>query len=205
MTTREFLLTTWGWHPAVAVTCVVALLTYTGAVHFRSPGRSGCFIAAILIFYLTLASPISALANGYLFSAHMLQHLLLLLVVPALALLGLPDSKHHHGIRVPPFLLWLAGLSAMWVWHERTLCNAAATTPAVRTIQTISLVALGLLFGPPSRVPMPNAACRRCLASSIFSRRASVARSSESSLRSRPSAWFVLPSCILLTASTFSH
>ena len=42
----------------------------------------------MLVF--TLISPLNALADGYLFSAHMLQHILLLLIVPALLLMSLP-------------------------------------------------------------------------------------------------------------------
>jgi putative membrane protein len=153
MTTREFLLSAWGWHPAVIVACVAALLAHAKTARFRWRSPSRYFIAAVVIFYLTLASPISALAAGYLFSAHMLQHLLLLLVVPALVLLGLPESNNRRAFRLPPFIAWLAGLSAMWVWHERTLCDAAATMATVRTIQTISFIVLGLMFWSPIASP----------------------------------------------------
>ena len=44
---------------------------------------------------------------------------------------------------------WVAGVGAMWVWHARTLCNAAAVSPAVQTFQTASLLGLGLLFWRP--------------------------------------------------------
>ena len=56
-----------------------------------------------MVFFLTLASPIDALADGYLFSAHMLQHLLLLLIVPPLILLSLPPTP------VPPVFKMAAG------------------------------------------------------------------------------------------------
>ena len=46
-------------------------------------------LAGLGVFFLTLVSPFSALANGYLFSAHMVQHILLVLIVPALLLLSL--------------------------------------------------------------------------------------------------------------------
>ena len=50
------------------------------------------FAAALVVFLLAFISPFSALANGYLFSAHMVQHILLVLIVPALLLLSLPRS-----------------------------------------------------------------------------------------------------------------
>jgi putative membrane protein len=86
----------------------------------------------------------------------MLQHLLLLLIVPALVLLGLREKKKTSRFHLHPLAGWAAGLSGMWVWHERTLCNAATTTPTVRTIQIISLVTLGLMFWSPVAGPDKN-------------------------------------------------
>jgi cytochrome c oxidase assembly factor CtaG len=56
-------------------------------------------------------------------------------------------------LRLHPFVAWIAGLSAMWVWHERTLCNAATTETPVRVIQVISLIVLGLMFWWPIVAP----------------------------------------------------
>jgi cytochrome c oxidase assembly factor CtaG len=136
----------------------------------------------VVVFYLTLASPINALADGLLFSAHMLQHLLLLLVVPALLLLGWPEGAGRAGaspkesevprgkrapatgtvalpgmyLRLHPFAAWLAGLGAMWIWHEPTLCNAATTNPGVRSLQIASLIVLGSMFWWPIIGPRPE-------------------------------------------------
>ncbi len=99
MTTKEFLLSAWNWHPAALIACVSALVVYSAAWRaaqrsearqkFKS-GRVWLLPLALAIFLLTLVSPLDALADGYLFSAHMLQHLLLLLVVPPLLLLSWP-------------------------------------------------------------------------------------------------------------------
>jgi putative membrane protein len=159
MSTRQFFLLAWSWNPLVLIVCVAALLAYAKAVRFRWPAQSGWFITGVALFYLMLASPVSTLADGYLFSAHMLQHLMLLLVIPPLLLLGWPLT-HQPGqgarkaaegwrLRLHPFAAWLAGLSAMWVWHERTLCNAATTQTPVRVIQVTSLIVLGLMFWRP--------------------------------------------------------
>ena len=160
MTTQQFLLSAWDWNPIVIGISLLALITYGALVGFKLNSRSGFFVAAVALFFLTLASPVNELADGYLFSAHMLQHLLLLLVIPPLLLLSLPmfaDAKGRSGnpvrwwqrIKFHPFLAWLGGLSAMWVWHERTLCNAATTVEPVRVIQIISLLVLGTVFWWP--------------------------------------------------------
>ncbi|HEY2799848.1 MAG TPA: cytochrome c oxidase assembly protein, partial [Chthoniobacterales bacterium] len=106
-------------------------------------------LAAVVIFLLTLLSPINALADGYLFSAHMLQHILLLLIVPALLLISLPRSLSLN--RRPRFLThplagWFAGVGAMWFWHYPSLCNAAVSSRPVYAVQTVSLIILGTLF-----------------------------------------------------------
>ncbi len=99
---------------------------------------------------LALASPIGQLAEGYLFSAHMLQHLLLVLVVPPLALLGL-GARGRPGAagRLEALVAWGLGVGAMWLWHERTLCNAASLSPAVHRLQEVSLLAMGTAFWLP--------------------------------------------------------
>ena len=90
MTTAHFLTTAWQWNPWASAASVATLILYgvRQRGHFQS--RTGWLLGGVLLFYLTLTSPIDTLADGYLFSAHMLQHLLLLLLVPALILLGLP-------------------------------------------------------------------------------------------------------------------
>ncbi|HEY2799700.1 MAG TPA: cytochrome c oxidase assembly protein, partial [Chthoniobacterales bacterium] len=87
MSTQQFLLSAWSWNPAALLTAAVALAAYL--MVFGITRRLGWFLAAVVIFLLTLLSPINALADGYLFSAHMLQHILLLLIVPALLLISL--------------------------------------------------------------------------------------------------------------------
>jgi putative membrane protein len=51
-------------------------------------GRFACFYGGLLILILALNGPLHDLSDWYLFSAHMVQHLILTLVVPPLLLLG---------------------------------------------------------------------------------------------------------------------
>ncbi|MGB8354603.1 MAG: cytochrome c oxidase assembly protein, partial [Chthoniobacteraceae bacterium] len=106
-------------------------------------------IAALGMVILALVSPINALADGYLFSAHMLQHMLLLLIVPALLVLSLPRSYVAPGFLRKgghPVAGWMAGVGAMWFWHAPAMCNAATTSRPVFAVQTVSLLVLGGLF-----------------------------------------------------------
>jgi putative membrane protein len=176
MTTAQFILSGWTWNPAVLLTGAFAPVIYV--VVFRDHRRIGWFAAALGVLLLTLLSPLNALADGYLFSAHMAQHILLLLVVPALLLLSLPRPLSLAvGPRVfaHPLVGWLAGVGAMWFWHAPALCNAAVASRPVHTLQTVSLLALGSVFwrqilapreeerlSPPGAVLYLFSACVTC-------------------------------------------
>ena len=157
MTTGE-LLATWTFPVPAFIACVAALVCHRASGGHRSARRTAALGAAIALSILALASPLALLAAGYLFSAHMLQHLLLVLVVPPLLLAALPPARAR--LRGPladvlrrPVITWGAGIGAMWIWHAQTLCNAAATSDAVRGLQTASLVAMGAMFYWPILAP----------------------------------------------------
>ena len=147
MTTQEFLLFAWTWNPTVLAIAAAGLASYV--IAFRVTHRVGWFLTAEIVFLFAFLSPISALANGYLFSAHMLQHILLLLIVPGFLLISLPRSfsfQWRTRLFGHPVLCWVAGVGAMWLWHYPAFCNAAVTSPLVYTLQTASLLILGALF-----------------------------------------------------------
>jgi putative membrane protein len=147
MTTYQFFTTAWTWNSIVLSLVILSCVAYWLA--FGRQGRRLYFAGALVVFLLAMVSPLSALANGYVFSAHMVQHILLVLVVPALLLLSLPRS-FTLGSRLAclshPVIGWAAGVGAMWFWHAPTLCNAAATSGTVSAIQTTSLLIMGSLF-----------------------------------------------------------
>jgi cytochrome c oxidase assembly factor CtaG len=147
MTTYQFFTTAWTWNFIVVAFSAIASIGYF--LGFGRRGRPLYFAAAVLLFLLSFMSPLGALANGYLFSAHMAQHIVLVLIVPALFLLSLPRS---FSLRSPftclshPLVGWISGVGAMWLWHAPTLCNAAATSSAVSALQSTSLLFMGSVF-----------------------------------------------------------
>jgi len=147
MTTHQFLTSAWKWSPALLLLCSIALAGYFLAFGLR--GRPVYLGGALVIFLVALISPLSELADGYLFSAHMVQHIVLVLIVPAFLLLSLPPSLSLPRPLTPfthPLIGWLAGVGAMWLWHAPALCNAATTLKSVSVIQTISLLLMGSVF-----------------------------------------------------------
>ncbi|MCW5890359.1 MAG: cytochrome c oxidase assembly protein [bacterium] len=142
MTTEALLLGGSTWSPAALV-----VIAATALVRWRIGGRAGLgfFLAGLGVMGLALCSPLDLLQR-YLFSAHMAQHILLLLVVPPLLLKGLPARK---GPRVPAAAGWIAGLGIMWLWHVPTLCAAAGAEPWIHRVQYVSLLAAGAAFWWP--------------------------------------------------------
>jgi len=149
----------WRFDPLAIAVCVATAIAYL-APGRRFGVRTLPFAMALLILVLALASPIGQLADGYLFSAHMLQHLLLVLIVPPLALLGLAPAL--RGVRPRnavtrllsrPIVAWGLGVGAMWLWHEQTLCNAASQSALVHRVQELSLLVMGTAFWWPILAP----------------------------------------------------
>jgi cytochrome c oxidase assembly factor CtaG len=155
------LTTLWRFDP-LAVAAFIATATVLFARRADLGPRAMLLGSAVVVLVAALASPIGSLADGYLFSAHMLQHLLLVLVVPPLALLGWPTRRQEHPARTPPRRLhplvpWLLGVGAMWLWHEPRLCDAASTSPVVHRVQELSLLAMGSAFWWPVLSPRAGA------------------------------------------------
>jgi putative membrane protein len=176
MTTEQFLISGWTWSAEAMLVSAAALAGYV--VSFRVQRRIGYFASALAVFLLALISPLNALADGYLFSAHMAQHILLLLVVPALVLMSLPRSlslARRPRMLAHPLVGWAGGVGAMWLWHAPMLCNAAVSSRSIYALQTLSLLTLGGVFwrqvlapcederlSPPAAVLYLFSACVTC-------------------------------------------
>ena len=176
MTTQQFLTFAWAWNLAALVSSGLALAAYLWG--FGVNRRIVYLLAGLGVFVFTLCSPLNALAAGYLFSAHMLQHILLLLIVPALLLMSLPRCVSlgpRSWVISNPFIGWISGVGAMWLWHARPLCNAAVSSQLVNAAQIYSLLLLGAIFwrqilapredermSPPGAVLYLFSACVAC-------------------------------------------
>ncbi|HEX8794687.1 MAG TPA: cytochrome c oxidase assembly protein [Polyangiaceae bacterium] len=161
MSTVGLLVSLWRVDPLALAACVATAIVLLARRSQLGP-RAIWLGSAAVVLVTALASPIGRLADGYLFSAHMLQHLLLVLVVPPLALLGWPSSREERPSssrrRLHPVIPWLLGVGAMWLWHEPKLCDAASSNPVVHRVQELSLLAMGAAFWWP--VLAPRAATR---------------------------------------------
>jgi cytochrome c oxidase assembly factor CtaG len=167
MTGWHALAAAWSWEPSVIAACALAAGGYVGLAGGRVTGRGWWFLAGVAVLYLALASPLDLLGDRYLFSAHMLQHMLLVLVVPPLLLLGLPERWVRLLLQHPaprgaervlrrPVAAWAAGMGTVALWHSPALYNAALASQPVHVLQHLSFLASSVIFWWPVCAPLPE-------------------------------------------------
>jgi putative membrane protein len=165
----------WSFEPFLVLTLAVATLVYgrgrarLGRRIARTSGkhRAVAFYAGLVVLVGALMSPLDALSSA-LFSAHMVQHLLLMLVAapllayarPAAALVaGLPAGGRDaaRGIRgdpwraaaraaLNPVVVWIVGALVLWAWHLPAMYEAALTNDLLHVLEHASFLGAALLF-----------------------------------------------------------
>jgi len=168
----------WTWDPAVLVLLAVSGTLYAIGVD-RLWQRAGvdqgirrweaaCFAAGWLALFTALISPLDAL-GGILFSAHMAQHEVLILIAAPLLVLGRPlapflwalpkDGRETAGrwVQAPPVArtwrlltaplsVWAIHGVALWVWHLPGLYQATLDDDFIHALQHLSFFGSAALF-----------------------------------------------------------
>jgi putative membrane protein len=131
------------------------------------PLQAAAFAGGMLALLVALVSPVDALGEDYLFSAHMVQHVLLGDIAPLLILLGLsrvimrPATRRLMGVEralgrlaspAVGLALWLA---IMYLWHMPALYDAATENALVHLVEHASFFAAGLALWWPLIQPVP--------------------------------------------------
>lgn len=187
MTTWRALTSLWDWEPTVLLGCAALLLGYIGLTR-RQPSRQAVWFAAgVLGIVVAQCSPLDVLGDTYLFSAHMLQHMLLVLIVPPLLILGIPAWLVERWLRNPtvarveriarqPAVAGLLGIGTVYLWHAPPLYNATLAHTGVHVMEHLSFLVTGTIFWWP--VCAPRAASRLpSLAAALYLFAAAVASS----------------------------
>jgi len=169
----ESVWTAWSLDPILLAAAAVAIALFLQGwrrLHRRRPDlapwtRIPLFLAGVAIVLVGLLSPLDAIAEEYLQSAHMLQHVLVADLGIALALVAVrgplsmfflprdllaPLARAGRLRATLSFLLrptvavplWLTVLVA---WHVPTLYEAALEQPLVHRLEHLSFVVVGLL------------------------------------------------------------
>lgn len=168
----------WNFEPWVVAMAAVALLLYLAGIArlWQQAGRgrgisarqAASFGGGWLAAMAALVSPLDAL-GAQLFSAHMLQHELLMLVAAPLLVLGRPLAawtwalrpglrrrvagiirwrwlELAWGVLTRPVAAWALHALALWAWHIPPFFEAALRGEGLHILQHASFFATALLF-----------------------------------------------------------
>ena len=108
--------------------------------------RACAFHSGILLIYVAVGSPIDQLAEDYLFFVHMIQHMMLVYMIPPLLFLGVSSDLSDYLLRklsLKPYLSFfchpvVAGLffSIVYtVWHIPLLYEAALYSKPIHILE----------------------------------------------------------------------
>ena len=172
----EFSWTAWHGHPSV----IAGLLALTGLyllgvgplrrrygwAETVETGQVTSFLLGVLILFLALLSPLHELGDNFLFSAHMVQHLAITLVVPPLLLLGTPGWLLRPLVRPPtvfrtvhfltrPVAAFVVFNAIFVLWHVPGLYDAALRERGVHILEHLMFLGGGIVLWWPilSRLP----------------------------------------------------
>ncbi len=136
----------------------------TGVV---SPGQRTLFVGGLILMFLSLNGPLHDLSDYYLFSAHMVQHLLLTLAVAPLLLAGTPGWMLRPALR----FRWVAAVAGplttsrgaflifnvtIAIWHVPPLYNTAMAWHSVHIAEHLTFLVAATLMWWPLLSPLPE-------------------------------------------------
>jgi putative membrane protein len=169
----------WSWDPTVLIGIVLAVWAYTrglgrlwaraGIGHGLPRWRALCFAGGLTTIVVALLSPFDAL-DSLLFSAHMIQHLVLILVAAPLLVLGAPGVPWLYALPMAsrralghwwkgaaavrgcwsavthPLVVWSLNVVVLFAWHLPGPYALALRYGAVHGVEHASFLGVSLLF-----------------------------------------------------------
>ncbi|MGQ0714742.1 MAG: cytochrome c oxidase assembly protein [Gemmatimonadaceae bacterium] len=157
------------WSTVAGLAGLAAL--YRWRMRHRPAGARGgsplAFYSALALLFLSLNGPLHDLSDSYLFSAHMVQHLLLTMVIVPLLILGTPGwmlrpAVDSRGVSRAARALTRPGMAyalfnvGMIAWHLPPLYNLAMANHDVHVVQHLVFLATATLVWWPLLSPLPE-------------------------------------------------
>jgi len=160
----------WRFDPSILLSLATLVGAYAyGAWYLRKQGLWGreitrrhiiFFAIGVLTLFLAIASPLDYIGEKYLFSVHMIQHILLAMVAPPLILLGVPrwmmqwllDFLRVGGLVkfvTHPVTAFMAFNTALIAWHVPALYEAALRDPIIHIVEHLFFIGTGFLSWYP--------------------------------------------------------
>lgn len=168
----------WSFEPLVVISLAIAAVLFAAGLRRlwrEAPKRRAirswealCFALGWVALVIALVSPVHAWGQ-VLFSAHMTQHEILMLVAAPLLVIGRPLIAFLWALPLNwsrqlgnvakigwlnrawrtltiPLVAWLVHAIALWIWHVPALFEAVLRYESVHTAQHLSFLISALLF-----------------------------------------------------------
>jgi len=163
------------WHPETLVLVILLTVLYfqvtsPDALGARwgfsrpSAGQVRFWLAAMLMDYLAMGSPLATVADGYLYVAHMLQVTILTMIVPPLIWASLPADVIETLLNRPwaarLFRIWGHPLLALvifnvltWIWDYPPILDKTLQVSVLFVIGNYIMLIAGLFLWWPVMAP----------------------------------------------------
>ncbi len=154
---------------------VLALAIWVATVQWQAkknkavfPAKSlGFFVAGLVAFYLAAATSLDEIGETYLFSAHMVQHCVLIYIVGLLLILGMPKEllepllvnklmRRFTHFMTAPLVAFAAFNIDYAIWHYPSLYEWALRDRLIHDIEHFSFLGFGILMWWPIVDPLPQ-------------------------------------------------
>lgn len=173
----HFSWSSWDAHWSIVLGCAALLAVYFWGI---GPAREKyglgepatrwqitSYVAAVVILFVSLTGPIHDLSDYFLFSAHMVQHMLLMMVVPPLMLLGIPAWLIRPALKVKgvmpvarfltkPLIAFAIYNVVFVVWHFPFMYNAALENHDIHIVQHMMFIITATMMWWPVVNPLPE-------------------------------------------------
>ena len=167
MNAITFLASYWHWNIPSVIIIVMMILFHLISNRFRLTRNSLVYFSGVVLFLVSTLSPLAYLARFYLFSAQMVTHIFMLLIIPPLLIAGTDKSylerilntnffKRPAGFLFNPVVTWFIGLGAMWAVHSPFLTRWLMSSAILMNLEMLALLLLGVIFIWPVFSPNPR-------------------------------------------------
>ncbi|MCE9602581.1 MAG: cytochrome c oxidase assembly protein [Gemmatimonadetes bacterium] len=162
------------WSTVIGLLALWALYEWRAAVHARTDAaqrpsvlQRACLIAGLGAMFGTLNGPLHDISDYYLFTGHMVQHLVLTFVTPPLLLLGTPGWMLRPALRSRPVAAFARFVTTpraafaifnltLATWHLPPLYNSAMYYHPVHIGQHLMFLVTAVIVWWPLLSPLPE-------------------------------------------------
>jgi putative membrane protein len=162
------------WSTVIGLAVLGALWAVRAFIHARAiparratVGQGVLFFSGLVVMFLALNGPIHDISDYYLFSGHMVQHLVLTIVVPPLLLLGTPGWMLRPMLQIPavaavaravttPIAAFTIFNVVLAGWHLPPLYNSAMYYHEVHILQHLMFLGASVIMWWPMLSPLPE-------------------------------------------------